>query len=324
MVASCLELCLFSLEAHEDSRLPYIKLLRKFSVQWCFHIIKKRVTVYSVHCVQFIQLCYYVSQAIKSGPISYTDCSHIALIASGDIMASAPATNGDNSSLTMPTAADDKSLLVPGGSFDLLHLPNNLSLLHHILYQCYSSNDTSDSDYDYNYDYDYYDFNKLYDYITSMDVYNTSWYNSGGSEKNPDFFGVTFSEIGHLNTTMSLESVAARVNKDDLLPDPLPWNIKITFIVLYALIIALAIAGNFLVIGVIARTPAMRTVTNTFLVSLAVSDLCIASINMPFQLMFYVENEWTLGEGLCKFSKYMQGVVIVASIFTLTGIAIDR
>jgi len=90
----------------------------------------------------------------------------------------------------------------------------------------------------------------------------------------------------------------------------------------------------------------LRTVTNTFMVSLAISDVLIATVNMPVQLCYpattpprpvgsrrscgsvqlwyYVSNEWTLGQLMCKLSRYVQGVVIVNCILTLTGIAVDR
>src|SRR6218665_1136786 len=110
----------------------------------------------------------------------------------------------------------------------------------------------------------------------------------------------------------------------DLLPDDLYPPIKLLFIVLYLFIIVLALTGNLAVLVVVATYRKMRTVTNTFVVSLAVSDTLIAGLNMPVQLVYYVRNEWTMGEPFCKFSKYVQGVVIVSSILTLTGIAVDR
>ncbi|ELU06872.1 hypothetical protein CAPTEDRAFT_63664, partial [Capitella teleta] len=110
----------------------------------------------------------------------------------------------------------------------------------------------------------------------------------------------------------------------DLLPEDLPTSIKCVFIVFYTVIMLLSVFGNLFVIIVIAVNVKMRTVTNTFLVSLAVSDLLIAALNMPLQLKYYVQNEWSLGSEMCKFTKYMQGVTIVASILTLSGIAIDR
>ena len=226
-------------------------------------------------------------------------------------------------SLTLPASGagdgdDVLSLESPGGEHQY-HL--NVSLLHHILHHLYygedygttTNNSSSTSLYSpYNY---YSDYNYYYQNNNNMDYYNMSdtYYDDDERDLSSDDSGI-----------WSTNNQIANISEDDKLPAPLSWDLKATFFILYSLIMTLAIAGNILVIVVIARTPAMRTVTNTFLVSLAVSDLCIASLNMPFQLLFYLQNEWTLGEPICKFSKYIQGVVIVASIFTLTGIAIDR
>ena len=115
------------------------------------------------------------------------------------------------------------------------------------------------------------------------------------------------------------------LSEEDFLPDPLPLAANVTFIVLYVLIITSAILGNVLVIVVIATMPTKkRSVTDTFIVSLAVSDLLIACYNMPFQLYYVTENAWDLGEPMCKFTNYMQAVTIVTTIMTLAAIAIDR
>ena len=114
------------------------------------------------------------------------------------------------------------------------------------------------------------------------------------------------------------------ITQRDILPEELPAALRTFFLVSYTIIILISVAGNSLVIVVVAKNSKMRTVTNTFLVSLAVSDMLIAVVNMPFQLKFHLQNEWTMGEALCKFSTYLQGAVIVTSILTLTGIAIDR
>ena len=95
-------------------------------------------------------------------------------------------------------------------------------------------------------------------------------------------------------------------------------------LVAFVVVICLSVAGNSLVVVVVARYKKMQTVTNAFLVSLAISDMLIAVVNMPLQLLWFLDNEWTFGEGMCKFSRYLQGVLIVVSILTLTGIAADR
>jgi hypothetical protein len=124
------------------------------------------------------------------------------------------------------------------------------------------------------------------------------------------------------STTFRQQSV--KIGAKDLFPDELDYRLRIFFIILYVIIIVLAVGGNLLVFLVIAVNRKLRTVTNTFILSLAVSDILIAALNMPLQLLYYIKNEWTLGWVMCKLSRYLQGVVIVSSILTLTGIAVDR
>ncbi len=54
-----------------------------------------------------------------------------------------------------------------------------------------------------------------------------------------------------------------------------------TLIVAYCLLIAMGTAGNFLVVYVVARKPAMRTPRNVFIINLACSDMLLCLITMP-------------------------------------------
>jgi len=110
----------------------------------------------------------------------------------------------------------------------------------------------------------------------------------------------------------------------DFMPEDLQESARLAFCVLYVVIIVLGLGGNSLTVIVVALNREMRTVTNVFLVSLAVSDALIAGFNMPLQLRLYGNNEWTLGEAACKLGAYTQGVVIVSSILTLISLAVDR
>ena len=116
----------------------------------------------------------------------------------------------------------------------------------------------------------------------------------------------------------------AAVGDVDRLPPDLDSDMKVIFVCAYTVIMLLAVVGNGLMVTTVTLSRKLRTVTNTFIVSLAVSDTLIAVVNMPVQLMYHVQNEWTLGEIVCKVSRYAQGVVIVNSILTLTGMAVDR
>ena len=110
----------------------------------------------------------------------------------------------------------------------------------------------------------------------------------------------------------------------DFMPEDLSESARMAFCVLYVVIIVLGLGGNCMTALVVAVNREMRTVTNVFLVSLAVSDALIAGVNMPLQLRLYYHNDWTLGQAACKLGAYTQGVVIVASILTLIALAVDR
>lgn len=78
----------------------------------------------------------------------------------------------------------------------------------------------------------------------------------------------------------------------------LPRRAKAAFVLVCALIFALALFGNCLVLYVVTRSRAMRTVTNIFICSLALSDLLIAFFCVPFTMLQNISSNW-LG-GACR------------------------
>ncbi|XP_050390270.1 gastrin/cholecystokinin type B receptor-like [Patella vulgata] len=122
---------------------------------------------------------------------------------------------------------------------------------------------------------------------------------------------------------MTIDKISFTLSNNDFLPSPLPLQIRTAFKVVYSLIILLAVIGNVTVIVVVSAARTKLTVTDMYILSLAVADLLISLLNMPFQLNFFITNEWKMGLFLCKFSNYIQGVVVTASILTLTVIALD-
>lgn len=57
------------------------------------------------------------------------------------------------------------------------------------------------------------------------------------------------------------------------------------YCVAYLLVFAVGIVGNFFVIAVVFRSPRMRTVTNFFIVNLAVADILVIIFCLPATLM---------------------------------------
>lgn len=111
---------------------------------------------------------------------------------------------------------------------------------------------------------------------------------------------------------------------DHFIASPVPVNIKIVFTVIYSIIMLFALSGNTLVIFVILGNKSLRNVTNMFLISLAISDILISGFNIPVGLLYNFNAEWTHGEILCKTVSFATSVNVVASIMTLTAVALER
>nr|AAI19579.1 C130060K24Rik protein [Mus musculus] len=90
------------------------------------------------------------------------------------------------------------------------------------------------------------------------------------------------------------------------------------------LIFALALFGNALVVYVVTRSKAMRTVTNIFICSLALSDLLIVFFCIPVTMLQNVSDTWLGGAFICKMVPFVQCTAIVTEILTMTCIAVER
>lgn len=80
---------------------------------------------------------------------------------------------------------------------------------------------------------------------------------------------------------------------------------------LYALIFIFAVAGNMLMIIILIQNKMMRTVTNVFLLNLAVSDLLLAIFCMPFTIIPIMLRNFIFGEVMCISIRYLQGKHVI-------------
>ncbi|NXG14851.1 NPFF2 protein, partial [Grallaria varia] len=101
-------------------------------------------------------------------------------------------------------------------------------------------------------------------------------------------------------------------------------SVATVFIVSYLLIFLLCMVGNGLVCFVILWSKHMWTVTNLFLLNLAISDLLVGIFCMPTTLLDNIIAGWPFGSLVCKMSGMVQGISVSASVFTLVAIAVDR
>ncbi|XP_051058869.1 pyroglutamylated RF-amide peptide receptor [Phodopus roborovskii] len=104
----------------------------------------------------------------------------------------------------------------------------------------------------------------------------------------------------------------------------LPPRARLALLLVGLLIFALALFGNALVVYVVTRSKAMRTVTNIFICSLALSDLLIVFFCIPVTMLQNVSDTWLGGAFICKMVPFVQCTAIVTEILTMTCIAVER
>ncbi|XP_067889063.1 cholecystokinin receptor-like [Heterodontus francisci] len=95
-------------------------------------------------------------------------------------------------------------------------------------------------------------------------------------------------------------------------------------ILLYSIIFLLSVFGNTMIILVLILNKRLRTVTNSFLLSLALSDLMVAVFCMPFTLIPNLLGDFIFGQAMCKITAYFMGISVSVSTFSLVAIAIER
>lgn len=86
---------------------------------------------------------------------------------------------------------------------------------------------------------------------------------------------------------------------------------------LYAVVCLIGLMGNTLVIYVVLRFSNMQTVTNMYILNLAIADECFL-IGIPFLITTIYLEEWSFGSTMCK--AYMVSTSITqftSSIFLL-------
>lgn len=107
-------------------------------------------------------------------------------------------------------------------------------------------------------------------------------------------------------------------------PYLLPVWERISWSVAFALMLAVAAIGNCIVIWIVLAHRRMRSVTNYFLLNLALADLSMSVFNAVFNFMYVLESNWTFGEVYCTVNSFVSNLAVSSSVFSISAMSIDR
>nr|XP_002732003.1 PREDICTED: neuropeptide Y receptor-like [Saccoglossus kowalevskii] len=103
-----------------------------------------------------------------------------------------------------------------------------------------------------------------------------------------------------------------------------PLWLQIILAILYACTSILSVVGNLVVCYIVLGNRRMRTVTNYFIVNLAISDILMAVLCVNLTFYYSINFHWPFGFVMCALVQFVQMVSVSISIFTLVAISLDR
>ncbi|XP_071087993.1 histamine H3 receptor-like [Haliotis cracherodii] len=124
---------------------------------------------------------------------------------------------------------------------------------------------------------------------------------------------------------MSSTSLSPATEAEEEESTLLPLNALIPAIICITGMIIVAVGGNMLIIISYIRDKQLQTVHNMYLLNLAVTDLLLGCISMPFYAVYTITNwHWPFGTGFCKFFMFVDFALCLESVLLIIVISLDR
>ena len=86
----------------------------------------------------------------------------------------------------------------------------------------------------------------------------------------------------------------------------------------------LAFTGNLMVCWAVYRNQRLRTVTNIYVVTLAISDALMAVLCMPLSIALLATADWPFSEAVCNFQGFFCFFCAIFSLLLMTATAVNR
>ncbi|ALC48019.1 5-HT7 [Drosophila busckii] len=176
-----------------------------------------------------------------------------------------------------------------------------------------------------------------------LDYNNSSSSSSSSSNSSSAFLGaiatansspiaiVSFTGTAITSSTPNGSSTLVSMSDTPLLLDELegeefelPSLQSVIVSIILLIVILGTVVGNVLVCIAVCMVRKLRRPCNYLLVSLALSDLCVALLVMPMALLYEVLERWNFGPLLCDIWVSFDVLCCTASILNLCAISVDR
>ncbi len=102
-----------------------------------------------------------------------------------------------------------------------------------------------------------------------------------------------------------------------------PYPVTYYFVPFYAILFFIGTFGNGLVFISIVRSSRLRTVTNTYLLNIAIADFLLL-LSIPFLIITIMANGWIFGNILCKMYYNFIHINQYVSSLLLAALSFDR
>lgn len=94
--------------------------------------------------------------------------------------------------------------------------------------------------------------------------------------------------------------------------------------VIMVLITTAATFGNLMVCWAVFRNKRLRTIPNIYVVTLAISDILMATFCMPLSVEVLITSKWTKSFDVCQFQGFFSFFFAFTSLQIMTAMAINR